>query len=182
LADTGLQHTFVWTKTRERELSWYGGCAGTPTARIVVGFLTNRLALRPAEPPLDNGCKVNRPERETDESLATNDEVRNVWSSTSTFSHAFKAYKGTNFPSVLNNYINLIYLSGTVCLSVNMPINMEQFRVLTSENLSCIRKHYFHYKPVMRILTNVVNYSKHKILFYGYINCCVSRLTQADHT
>jgi len=34
----------------------------------------------------------------------------------------------------------------------------------------------------MRILTNVVNYSKHKILLYGYIICCAPRLTQADYT
>lgn len=131
---------------------------------------------------MDNRYKLKWPERETDESLATSDEVRNVWSCTSTFSYAFKACKGVNFPSVLNIYINQVYLSGTLRLSVNMPINMEQFRVLTSEILSCIRKHYFHCKPVMRILTNVVNYSKHKILLYGYIICCAPRLTQADYT
>jgi len=90
---------------------------------------------------LDNRYKVKWPERETDKSLATSDEVRNVWSSTSVFSYAFKACKGINFPSVLNIYINQIYLSGTLRLSVNMLINMEQFRILTSEILSCIRKH-----------------------------------------
>ena len=63
-----------------------------------------------------------------------------------------------------------------------MPINMEQFRVLTTEILSCIRKLYLHYKPVMRILTSVVNYSNHKMLLYGYMNCCVPRLIQADYT
>jgi hypothetical protein len=63
-----------------------------------------------------------------------------------------------------------------------MPINKEQFQVLASEIRSSIRKHYFHYKSIMRILTNVVNYSKHTILLYSYINCCVPRLTQADYT
>jgi hypothetical protein len=72
-------------RERERELSWNGGCAATCTARIVVRFLAYRLALRPAEPPLDNRYIVERPERETDESLATSDDVRNIWGSSSTF-------------------------------------------------------------------------------------------------
>ena len=159
--------------TRERELSWYGGCGATCTARIVVRFPAYRLAVQPAEPPLENRYKVKRQERETDKSLATSDEVRNVWSSTCTFSYAFKACKGINFPSVLNIYINRIYLSGTLSLSVNMPINMEQFLVMTSEIISCIRKHHFHYKPVTRILINVVNYSKHKIILFTLPVVCL---------
>jgi len=97
------------------------------TVDVLRPVLLYRLALQPAEPLLDNRYKVKRLERETDKSLASSDEVRNVWSSVSTFSYAFKARKGINFPSVLNIYVNQIYLSETLRLSVNMPINMEQF-------------------------------------------------------
>jgi hypothetical protein len=92
--------------------------------KIFLFYEAFRLSLRPAEPPLDNRYKVNRPERENDESLATSDEVSNVWSYASTFPYAFEVRKGTVLPSLLNIYEN------RVCLSVNMSINMEKFRVL----------------------------------------------------